>query len=126
MKKEIFAIRDSKAEAFHTPFYQQTVGQAIRTVSDYVNNEQSDLSRHPEDYMLFHVGTWWEGSGIIQPLEQPEPVITLLELQENVPITTEHANNVQSVRNTHTQAVNGLAPTKQATLNEAVANLPRR
>ena len=118
MIKQIFAIRDAKAEAFHTPFYQQTKGAAIRAISDYANEEGSPLNKHPEDYMLFQLGAYNELSGEIRSLDQPEPIISVLELMTDRPLTPETTNTIQAIR-----AVNGLDPLPgQRDLEQAIAD----
>ena len=118
MIKQIFAIRDSKAEAFHTPFYSQTKGAAIRSISDYANEKGSPLNVHPEDYMLWHIGAFNEISGEIRPLEQPEPVISVLELMTDTPLDKENLKKMQTVR-----ANAGLPPLPgQKDLEQAIAD----
>ena len=117
MIKQIFAIRDVKAEAFHTPFYAQTKGAAIRTISDYANEKGTPLNQHPEDYMLFHIGAFSEMSGEIRGLEQPEPVITVLELMTDIPVTKQHVEKIDQQR-----VANGQEPLAQIDLESAIAN----
>jgi len=56
MKLKMFAIRDSKAEAFERPFFFGTHGEAIRAWDEAVNDPQSPFFKHPNDYCLFEVG----------------------------------------------------------------------
>lgn len=58
MKLFIFTIRDDKAEAYGTPFFMPTRGQAIRAFADLVNDPQSAISKHPGDYRLFLIGAY--------------------------------------------------------------------
>lgn len=62
---KIYAIRDSKMEAFNRPFVLPADGAAIRAFQDEINNKDSELSKHPEDYDLYCVGLWDEETGII-------------------------------------------------------------
>lgn len=65
MIKNVFAIRDAKAELFGNPFYEGTKGSAIRAFSDLVNREDGNnmVNRHPGDYALFHLGTYDDSDG---------------------------------------------------------------
>jgi len=118
MIKQIFAIRDAKAEAFHTPFYAPTQGAAIRTISDYANEKGSPLNNHPEDYMLFQLGAYNELSGEIRPLEQIEPIISILELMTDTPLNKENVEKMQKIR-----SANGMAPLPgQKDLEQAIAD----
>lgn len=74
MKYKMFAIYDSKAEAFNTPFFFPTIGQATRAFSDEVSNQRSMLSSHPEDYALFELGTYDESNASIELLPAPKSI----------------------------------------------------
>lgn len=56
MKIEVFSIYDNKAKCFSRPFYSATVAVALRDFSTACKDSQSQLSKHPEDFTLFHVG----------------------------------------------------------------------
>lgn len=56
MKIRCYSVFDAKAEAFITPWFMPTDGQAIRTFSDCVRDERHEFGKHPEDYALFRVG----------------------------------------------------------------------
>ena len=58
MKQKIFTIHDKKAEAHFPPFYMPNLSMAIRTFGDMVNNAESQISNHPEDYTLYELGEW--------------------------------------------------------------------
>jgi len=62
---KIYAISDSKMEAFNRPFVLPADGAAIRAFQDEINNKDSELSKHPKDYDLYCVGLWDEETGII-------------------------------------------------------------
>ncbi len=63
---ELFCIRDSQAEAFMRPFCAQSSGAAIRSFSDMVNSQGSELiSSHPEDFTLFSLGSFDEQDGML-------------------------------------------------------------
>lgn len=56
MKLLMFAIFDNKSDAFNTPFFMAARGQAVRAFTDLVNDGQSSISKHPEDYKLCFLG----------------------------------------------------------------------
>lgn len=56
MKLLAFSVWDEKVQAFNPPFFCQAIGQASRSMDDLVNDPQTTISRHPEDYSLYHVG----------------------------------------------------------------------
>lgn len=67
----IFSVYDTKSESFSPPMVNRTKGEAIRSFSDEVNNPQSMLHKHPEDYVLFEIGEWDNTTGTITPKEAP-------------------------------------------------------
>lgn len=83
--KQIFAVFDKAAGAFMDPFTLPAKGQAIRGFTDAVNDPTSPVHAHPEDYHLFHLGTFNPDSGEIQMLERgvAEPVIGAIELVQS-------------------------------------------
>ncbi len=56
MIMKICTIYDGKADAFMTPMFFQSTGQAVRSLADAVNDGKSDFAKHPEDYTLFCLG----------------------------------------------------------------------
>ena len=76
MKYLMFAIYDSKAEAYMRPWMMQTEALAVRAFADMANDPEHNIGQHPEDYHLVEVGTWSENKGIILGLDAPRTVIT--------------------------------------------------
>ena len=58
MKQQVFSIYDAKAQAYFPPFYLHNSQMAIRQFGDMVNDPESRVSKHPEDYTLFNLGEW--------------------------------------------------------------------
>lgn len=68
----MMAIHDRQLDSYINIFPMQSVGQALRGFSDEVNNPDSDMHKHPEDYTLYQVGTFDKNSG--QLLEERKQV----------------------------------------------------
>jgi len=66
MKLLAFTIFDTKAQAYGRPFFNHTIPEAIRTFTDAVNAADSPFFRHPEDYLLFHVGSYDDAGGVLE------------------------------------------------------------
>lgn len=66
MRIFVFAVRDSAIGAFMNPFYASALGQAERNFRDAVNDSKSPLYKHPEDYELFQLGTFDDGTGLFE------------------------------------------------------------
>ena len=69
MKTIICAVYDKATAAYMRPFTMQSVGQAMRQFSDELENEQSPIAQHPEDYSLFQLATFTDHDGNIEPNE---------------------------------------------------------
>ncbi len=65
MIHKAFTIFDSKTELFGKPFFCTTSGEAVRTFSDAVNDQQGPFFRHAEDYVLFEIGTYDDAVGVL-------------------------------------------------------------
>lgn len=68
----IVSVRDRMLDAYMNPWYVPAKGAAIRAFQDELNNTQSPMSKHPDDYDLYCLGTWDESTGKFQQLPQPE------------------------------------------------------
>nr|QJB18754.1 MAG: nonstructural protein [Microvirus sp.] len=83
---QVFFCFDSKASAYMPPFFMASKGEAIRAFTDLVNDGQSTVSRYPEDFTLFHAGSWSDSTGAFELLQTPDSVIRAIELKKVVPI----------------------------------------
>ena len=58
MKQQIFAVYDLKAETF-LPFFAETNRDtAIRVFQDACLGDDGIIGKHPEDFVLFEIGTY--------------------------------------------------------------------
>ncbi len=71
MKLQVFSIFDSKAEAFIQPWYSQTVGTAIRSFEQAVNQSDHDFYKFSGDYTLFHLGDFDQAKGLFDMKATP-------------------------------------------------------
>lgn len=70
-KKYVTAVYDCKAEVYTPPMCNATKGEAIRSFSDAVNNRDSQLNLHPEDFTLYQIGLYDVHSGSFDCLTEP-------------------------------------------------------
>lgn len=68
MEHVIVAVRDSKSELFSAPMFFRSKGEAVRAFGDEVNNPGGVFYKHPEDYCMYHLGTYDDTAGLLQPL----------------------------------------------------------
>lgn len=62
---QVVCVRDAALEGFARPFFVPSLGQAIRSFSDEIVRvaEDNPMSKHPEDYDLYHVGSFDDSVG---------------------------------------------------------------
>lgn len=68
MSLTVCVIRDRAIDSFGNPFFAPSVGAAVRSFSDAVNNDAADnmMFKHPEDYDLYVCGTYEQESGLFK------------------------------------------------------------
>lgn len=67
---KVYSVFDSKLASFGRPWYEMTDASAIRVFSDAVNdgsNPANQWYKHPEDFSLYHVGTFDDESAALEP-----------------------------------------------------------
>lgn len=80
MKLVLMALYDAKIGLWLTPFFAQSVGAAVRQLSDIVNGSGDPPAKHPEDFSLWEFGTF-DPEGRITVLEAPKQVALCVNLK---------------------------------------------
>ena len=83
MKLKMFSIFDQKAEVYMTPFFKNQIGEALRDFFDLVNDDQSRINKHPEDYSCFYLGEVDDQNGSVEGNKQPVNIGNAWELIKN-------------------------------------------
>lgn len=79
-----YSIYDNKSLTYHMPWYQPTHGAATRVLADLVGSTDTNVGRHPADYVLYMVGYWDDQKGLftpISPLVHIMDAVALVKLQ---------------------------------------------
>lgn len=63
MKINIYSVFDVKSQLYGTPFFMLRDEIAQRAFADLVNDKSTMVSRHPEDFLLYKIGEFWDDSG---------------------------------------------------------------
>lgn len=82
MLLKIYSIRDAKAEIFNLPFFKNTHGEAERDFTNLVNNPESMVGKYPDDYDLYHLGSYDDQTGILKTLDTPQHVVKAVMCQK--------------------------------------------
>jgi len=85
MIHRVFTVYDSKSEAYLQPFFLQTVGQAVRSITDCVRDSNHQFNRHPEDYTLFEIGSFEDNTAVFEVHKTPVSLGKCLEFIEESP-----------------------------------------
>lgn len=74
---QVFSVKDRAIDAFGTPMFFQTKGQAIRSFTDEVNRASEDniLYKHADDYDLFELGRFNAQTAMF---ESTGPTLTIM------------------------------------------------
>lgn len=85
MMLNCYSIYDLKALQYHPPFYASTDAQAMRSMADLANDLNTNVGRHPADYVLYCVGTYNDQNGQLQPLTPLRHVADAWSLVKQAP-----------------------------------------
>lgn len=86
MTTELFTVFDSAAEKFLEPFHAPTIEYALRQFRSTLTDPQHMFAKYPEDYTLFHIGTFSLETGRLEGLSTPHSLgIALTFMPEEHP-----------------------------------------
>lgn len=85
MLLKMFCIYDAKVEAYMTPFFMRSKGEAIRGFTELVNDGKSNFAKYPADFTLFELGDWNDGACAFGLHPAPIVVCVGVELVSNEP-----------------------------------------
>lgn len=71
MLVEVFAVYDSKARSYGQPFFCINAGIAVRIFQSTVMDETTQFNKYPEDFSLFHLGSFNDQTGEFTARENP-------------------------------------------------------
>ena len=66
MRLSVFCVHDSAVGAYLQPFFMRSVNEALRSFRATVNSPGHAFSKNPEDYTLFHIGSYDEDTGVFE------------------------------------------------------------
>lgn len=79
MIQQIYSVYDSASGIYQRPFVGQSHGQVTRSFTDIACDADHEIGKHPEDYTLFCLGSFNDGTGEIIPWP-PEKIAMALEV----------------------------------------------
>lgn len=71
MKQKVYSLFDKKANAYLTPVYFSNAAEANRMLQTVVQTSDNNISRYPEDFVLYQLGEYDNSSGRFTSLDTP-------------------------------------------------------
>jgi len=87
MLTNIYVIYDQKAKVYNRPFYLLNDDVAHRVALDMRQDSSTDLARHPEDFIMFRLGTYDDQFATLNLHDDPVTMFRFHELQLPLPIS---------------------------------------
>lgn len=81
MLVKMFAVYDSKAEAYMMPQYYNTAGLAERAFTQAVNTADTQFFSCPEDFTLFELGTYDDHGAVFDIYAAPVCVVKAIQVK---------------------------------------------
>lgn len=69
MKNNVYTVRDNKAEAYLTPFFMRSDGEAKRALIASSEDIKSNFNKYPEDFSLWKLGEYEDTNGSLIPMK---------------------------------------------------------
>lgn len=66
-----FSVFDEKAAVFSPPVFLSNKGLALRSFADVAADGKSPMAKHPEDFKLYHIGSFDAVSGKLEAVVPP-------------------------------------------------------
>lgn len=79
-----FTIYDIKAQNYHIPYNLKNEAIAQREFADIVNDTNTTINKHPEDYTLFKIGTWDDQTAQFKQKKSPISLGTGVEFKLDI------------------------------------------
>jgi len=84
MLHDMFAIYDSKAKIYNTPFALLNEDVARRAALDLLADTTTQVSNHPQDFTMFYLGTYDDEQALFDLTDTPINVFRFHELVKDV------------------------------------------
>ena len=88
----VYAVYDVKAGCYFHPYFVSRDEVAIRMFADVVNDNDTIIGKHPEDFTLFKIASWYKVEGRIEPHSVHESLAVGIHLVKQAPLGFEDAD----------------------------------
>lgn len=80
-QQQVYTIHDSKGDAYSAPFHQFNEQLARRSFEAETMNPNSMISKFPEDFDLYHLGTFDIRTAKYELFDTPKHVVKATKVQ---------------------------------------------
>jgi len=80
MKTNIYTIYDTKAKVYNRPFHLLNDDIALRTATDLASDSNTDLGKHPQDFIMFKLGEYDDNTATFDLFDSPVSMFKFHEL----------------------------------------------
>lgn len=82
---QVLAVLDRAADAYGRPIFVLSIGQGIRSFQTEINRaaEDNTMHQHPDDFDLWHLGTYNDNTGIFENLHEPKQLAIGKQIKTN-------------------------------------------
>lgn len=77
----MYVVYDSKAGIYNKPFYFINHSVAVRAARELLDEPQSEITKNPHDFAMFHVGEYDDETAQIKPSKVQEIIVKFHELK---------------------------------------------
>lgn len=81
MKLNVYSIFDGAAQFYGRPFFLLNDQIAKRTALDIRLDSGTEISKHPEDFTMFYLGTFDDSTCVFESLPTPRRFLQFHEIQ---------------------------------------------
>lgn len=78
----VVSVKDRLSDIYSQPMYFPTEGMAIRSFQDALGDSQNAMSKHPDDYDLYVLGTFDDQLGQFTNERQPRQIAIGKQLKQ--------------------------------------------
>lgn len=84
-KLQVYTIEDKKMQTHLRPMYVSHVVEIQRNIIEILKDGKNNLSKFPEDFQLWKLGTYEEKTATHEIFEKPEFVMNIMDLKTENP-----------------------------------------
>ena len=106
MMMNAYSIYDSKVGQYGLPFFSHHHALALRIVVEAANDENTNLSKYPNDYVLFCIGNYDDSNGVLQSNPPKISVSSEPSFMQPSPIIFGEPNTLQRRRPQFLEVIN--------------------